>query len=96
MILLGLFGTYPLATSILCLSVVLSVIYMLRWMQKVYFEPPSFYQESWIDIRSREFLIAAPLVALVLWIGIYPAPVLQEVTKASQNFIATENVEKIQ
>ena len=96
MILLGLFATYPWATSFLCLSVILSVIYMLRWMQKVYFEPPSFFQEAWIDIRSREFLIAAPLIALVLWIGIYPASVLQEVTRASQTIISIANAEKTQ
>jgi len=77
LIFFGLFKHNPFVTAILALSVILSVIYMLRFMQKTYFETPSPRQESWIDIRSKEFAIALPLVILVLWVGIYPAPILR-------------------
>jgi len=76
LILFGLFREDPWKAAILALSIILSVIYMLRWMQKVYFEAPSFFQDSWVDIRGREFVMALPLVVLILWIGIYPTPVL--------------------
>lgn len=77
LILFGLFNADPIVTAVLTFSVILSVMYMLRWMQKTYFEMPSPRQDSWIDIRDRELLIASPLVALILWIGIYPAPLLR-------------------
>lgn len=81
MILFGLFKEHPFVTAFLALTVILSVIYMLRWMQKVYFEAPSFFQNRWIDIHSKELLYALPLIALILWIGIYPEPVLNIISK---------------
>lgn len=78
LILFGLFGQHPWLTAFLGLTVVLSVMYMLRWMQKVYFGAPRFFQESWIDIKGKELAIALPLVVLILWIGLYPASVLEK------------------
>ncbi len=79
LILYGLFVTDPWVAGGLALSVILSVIYMLRWMQKMYFEGPTFFQEKWVDIGGREMAIAAPLIALVLWVGIYPNPLINAV-----------------
>lgn len=84
MILFGLFSTNPWLAAFLALTVIVSVIYMLRWMQKVYFEAPSFFENSWVDIKGKEILLAMPLVALILWIGIYPTPVLNQVETAVQ------------
>ncbi len=83
LILFGLFKSDPWLAGILSLIVILSVIYMLRWMQKVYFEAPSFFKESWVDISGKNLALATPLVALVLWIGIYPATVLEVIQNAT-------------
>lgn len=88
MILLGLFGESPWLAGFLCLTVILSVVYMLRLMQKVYFEAPSFFQNSWVDIKGKELAMAMPLALLILWIGLYPAPVLNLIMPASENIIA--------
>jgi NADH-quinone oxidoreductase subunit M len=82
LILFGLFGSSPWLAAVLGLTVILSVLYMLRWMQNVYFDRPSPFQHQWVDIRRREFFIALPLVALILWIGIYPAPALKQIQSA--------------
>jgi NADH-quinone oxidoreductase subunit M len=95
LILFGLFSVKPWVTAFLALSVILSVIYMLRWMQKVYFESPSYHQDNWIDINVREFAIAAPLVILIFWIGIYPAPLLeltQQATAGNTQVAALEDL----
>ncbi len=76
LILFGLFKENPWLAALLALSIILSVIYMLRFMQKIYFGAPTFFQERWIDIHAKEIALTLPLVALILWIGIYPAPVL--------------------
>ncbi len=76
LILFGIFHVSPWSAAILGLSIILSVIYMLRFMQKIYFEEPSLYQNRWVDISAKELLIALPLVFLVFWVGIYPSPIL--------------------
>ena len=65
--------------ALLGLTVILSVVYMLRWMQKLYFETPNSNGASLVDLRAKEILIALPLMALILWIGLYPTPVLKEI-----------------
>lgn len=88
MIFFGLFGQNPWVASVLGLSLILSVLYMLRYMQNIYFGHPAVFNTHWADIGTKEFLIAAPLVALILWIGIYPAPVLNEIKPVAEK-IAT-------
>jgi NADH-quinone oxidoreductase subunit M len=85
LIFFGLFGVHPWLTAFLGLTVVLSVIYMLRFMQKIYFEEPSTSQKRWNDIKGREFVIALPLIALILWIGFYPAPILKQIQTTTTN-----------
>lgn len=84
LILFGLFGIHPWATAVLGLTVILSVIYMLRWMQNVYFNAPSPYQHQWVDIKAKELWIALPLIFLIFWIGIYPAPLLKQIEAIPQ------------
>lgn len=82
LIFFGLFIRNAWATALLALSIILSAIYMLRWMQKVYFETPTLLKQSYFDITKRDLLIALPLVLLILWIGLYPAPLLNHITPA--------------
>lgn len=77
LILFGLFEFNPWLAALLGVSTIFSLLYMLRWFQRLYFGPPGFYQNNWIDIRKEEVLIASPLIALILWIGIYPNPLLK-------------------
>lgn len=86
LILYGLFGQHPWLTLILGLSIILSVVYMLRWMQKVYFETPQDRSAVFsTDIKRRELLIALPLAALIFWVGIYPDPFLKQIAPAFGN-----------
>ncbi len=79
LILFGLFNHSMWLAALLGLTVILSVVYMLRWMQKVYFETPSPTQTTYKDIRVKELLIALPLMVLILWIGLYPTPLLKQI-----------------
>jgi NADH-quinone oxidoreductase subunit M len=88
MILFGLFGVHPWLTAILGLSVIFSVVYMLRWMQSVYFETPLLRQPGWVDIKGKEISIALVLSALIFWLGIYPQPVLNEIIPAAAKEVA--------
>lgn len=93
LILFGLFKENIWLASFLSLSVVLSVIYMLRWMETVYFGAPTFFQERWSDIRAKEFLIALPLIFLILFLGIYPKPVLQLIKPTTEKTVTVAQLE---
>lgn len=84
MILFGLFGQSGWLALLLGLTVILTVVYMLRLMQKVYFEVPRAFQDGLVDIKAKEIALMLPLVALILWIGIYPAPVLNQIKPAAE------------
>lgn len=77
LILFGVFAFNPWVAFALGLSLILSAVYMLKMMQKIYFEVPR--QQPILDIGARELCIALPLVFLIFWIGIYPAPILSEI-----------------
>jgi len=57
------------------IGLVLATIYSLRIMQKVFFEP-ALLEQALPDLNPREMLIAVPMVAMILWLGLYPQPVL--------------------
>lgn len=77
----GVFQQNPYLAAILALSVILSVIYMLRFMRKIYFEEPISLSSPLLDLNRKEIAMAVPLIALILWIGIYPAPFLAVIEK---------------
>jgi NADH-quinone oxidoreductase subunit M len=87
MILFGLFVQRPYVGAFLTLTVILSVIYMLRWMRLVYFGPP--IEQPAYDLQSKEKLIALVLAAIILWIGIYPTPVLKLTKTAAEKIGGT-------
>lgn len=74
LILFGIFAVNPWIAAGLGLSIILSVIYMLKFMQRIYYGSPSVCQNGWNDISRKEILISTPLIFLILIIGIYPKP----------------------
>jgi NADH-quinone oxidoreductase subunit M len=82
LILSALFKKDMFLTALLTLSVILSAVYMLRWMQKVFFEEPSPRHENWTDINFKEIAVICPLLLLVFWIGLYPNVLWQQINMA--------------
>lgn len=84
MILFGLFELNFWVAALLGLTVILSVVYMLRWMQKVYFGPPQTRVGQLNDIHAKEFVMALPLIILTLWIGLYPMTILNQIKPTTE------------
>lgn len=84
MVLYGVFQHNYWLSATLGLTVIFSVLYMLRWIHTIYFNEPTRYHISYKDIMTKELLIATPLIALILWLGIYPGPTLSQVMPAAQ------------
>jgi NADH-quinone oxidoreductase subunit M len=82
-------GTYPIMTVytvISMLGLLFTGAYILKGIKKVLHGP---LNEHWAngehkltEIKTREVLVMVPLMALILWIGIYPAWILEVINRA--------------
>ena len=84
MVLVGTFARSPWAALVAVLGVVLAALYVLLTYQKVFTGPTREGLEQLPDLGAREKWVVAPLVALLLVLGFYPAPALDLVREPAQ------------
>jgi len=83
LILLGAFAATPRWTAAAATGVILGAIYMLWMYRRVIFGPLTDPENAKLDdLGVRERIILAPILALVLLMGIYPQPFLQRMKPA--------------
>jgi NADH-quinone oxidoreductase subunit M len=88
LVLLGAFATYPVATAIATTGVIVAAAYMLTALQRVIFNPLDKHEnEKLTDLTPRELLVLVPLLACILWIGVYPKPFLRRMEPAARQLI---------
>ena len=82
----GSWPILPIYTAISMLGLLFTGAYILKGIMKVLHGPMN---EHWAhgehkltEINTREILVMAPLMVLILWIGIYPAWILDVINKA--------------
>jgi NADH-quinone oxidoreductase subunit M len=88
LVLVGSFGEFPLATVIATTGVVFAAGYLLWALQRLLYgklEKPE--NEKMPDLSARELLVLSPLVACIIWIGVYPAPFLRRVEASAQALV---------
>jgi NADH-quinone oxidoreductase subunit M len=85
--LLGAFQARPLWGVLGVLGVLLGAVYTLTVVQRVFFGPPSALAASLPDLTAREVVALLPLVALILWIGLYPATFLTPIEAAGAGWL---------
>ncbi|MGV8041095.1 MAG: NuoM family protein [Thermoanaerobaculaceae bacterium] len=77
LILLGAFKTQPVAVVIGASGIVLGAVYMLTVVQRVFWNPLVHEaNRSLRDLTWQETVAFAPLGLAMIWIGVYPLPVL--------------------
>ena len=79
---LSLVGTFVVHRPYAVLSaagVILAAVYMLWAYQRVFTGEPSGENATLPDMTRRELATVAPLLALSLFLGVYPGPVLERV-----------------
>ncbi|HXV80458.1 MAG TPA: NADH-quinone oxidoreductase subunit M [Candidatus Binatia bacterium] len=77
LILLGAFTVTPGWTAAAATGVILSAVYMLWMFRRVIFGPLTHPENQQLkDLDGREILILAPVVALIVFMGVYPQPFL--------------------
>src|SRR5439155_2837594 len=78
LVLLGTFRTYPLAATTATAGVIVAAMYLLPALQRVIFNPlDKNVNERLADLSLREIAVRVPLLACIVWIGVYPKPMLE-------------------
>ena len=75
LVLVGMFQVRPLYAVLAAVGIILGAYYMLWLVQRVFFGPlrePEHGATPVSDLGTREILALAPIVAICLWIGLYP------------------------
>jgi NADH-quinone oxidoreductase subunit M len=76
--LLGTFETHPTIAIVATLGVIFAAYYMLPMVQRIFFNTLESDENREVhDLSGREIAILAPLLALMIWIGWNPTPLLE-------------------
>src|SRR5487761_2253628 len=88
---LSLVGTFQVNTWVAFLAttgMILGAFYMLWLYRRVIFEKITHADvRAMVDLTPREILVFAPMIAVVLWMGIYPASFLKPMQPSIANLI---------
>lgn len=88
LILLGAFEADTWVAFLIASGMVLGAAYMLYLYRRIIFgELTKDDLKKILDLGPREIVIFAPLVVLVLWMGIYPAPFLDIISASVANLV---------
>ncbi len=94
--LLGFFKVSPVITLLAGLTIILGTVYMLVLYKKVFFGPlTNEKNKKLVDIKGRELAALVPLVALVVYFGVYPKPILEPVDNSVKQLAQTMYVKSI-
>jgi NADH-quinone oxidoreductase subunit M len=83
LVLLGAFGVDRVLGAVAASGVVLGAIYMLWAYQKTFQGPEPERWRGLADLVPREMAAVAPVVAVMLFVGLYPKPVLDRIDPSS-------------
>lgn len=76
LVLIGTFTRYPAFAVLASIALVLSSVYILWLYQRMMTGPVKEGNGRMRDLLPRELAVVAPLIALLLVLGVYPKPVL--------------------
>ncbi len=89
LVLIGSFTTYPVLTLIATTGVIFAAAYLLWAIQRILFNPLDKAENEHItDLNWRELGLMAPLVAAIIWLGVYPKPVLDRMQHSAEHFVS--------
>jgi len=91
LILLGAFKSTPFWTAWATTGIVLAATYMLWMYRRVILGPVKPENQNLKDLGSREIAILAPILALIVFMGIYPQPFLNRMQPSVERLINAVN-----
>jgi NADH-quinone oxidoreductase subunit M len=88
LVLLGSFAAFPLAVVLATTVIIFAATYFLWALQRMIYnrlDKPE--NERLTDLNGRELAMMIPLLAGIIWIGLYPAPVLRRMEPAAKRYL---------
>lgn len=87
--LLGFYQVSHTITLIAGLTIILGAVYMLNLYKKTFFGPLTKPEnKKLLDLNGKELTAMLPLVAIVIWLGVYPKPVLEPIDNSVKSLIS--------
>ncbi len=87
-ILLGSFQTTPWAAVLASFGVVFAALYLLWAYQRMFHGPVEGKAAGMSDLTLREKVVMAPLIVVIVGIGLYPKPLYDRVTPTVEQILA--------
>jgi NADH-quinone oxidoreductase subunit M len=88
LVLVGTFSRYPVLGIVATLGIVLAALYVLVLYQRTMTGPVKAGIEGMADLKARELVVVAPLIGLLLFLGVYPKPVTDIVNPSVQHTLS--------
>jgi NADH-quinone oxidoreductase subunit M len=93
LIMLGAFLRIRLATVFAVLGVILGALYMLWTYERVMFGPiTKAVNETISDLTGREIAVMVPIIALMLFMGLFPRPLISRIEPSVTAMLSRVNV----
>jgi NADH-quinone oxidoreductase subunit M len=88
LVLIGSFKVHTLAAGIATTGVIFAAAYLLWALQRIiYNRLDKRENEVLTDLTPRELAVLVPLLIGIVWMGLYPAPVLKRIEPAAMRYI---------
>ena len=88
LVLVGTFTRYPVAAVIATFGIVLAALYILIPVQRSLHGPTTPGNENLADLNLREKIAIAPVIAVIVFLGFYPAPALNIINPAAAHVLS--------
>jgi NADH-quinone oxidoreductase subunit M len=86
--LLGFYQQSHILTLLAGTAIIVGAIYMLAAYKKMFFGEVTIEENRNLpDVNKRELVALIPLVALTVWLGIYPKPVLEPINNSVESVV---------
>ncbi|AXK33041.1 NADH-quinone oxidoreductase subunit M [Streptomyces armeniacus] len=92
LVLVGTFSRYPVIGIIAAATIVLAALYVLVLYQRTMTGPVKDGVRGMPDLRVRELAVVTPLIALLIFLGVFPKPLTDIVNPAVEHSLS--DVEK--
>ncbi len=84
----GAWATLPLFTSLAVIGLIVTALALLLMFQRIFLGPPGNAAHGFADLRPAELWATAPFLAILLLLGVYPAPIMNLFNAAATQLVA--------
>ena len=87
LVLVGTYTRYPVAAIIATFGIVLAALYILIPVQRALHGATTSGNENLKDLNLREKIAIAPVIAIIVFLGFYPSPILKIINPAAAHIV---------